>query len=317
MKVMHYSLGFPPYRSGGLTKFCVDLMVQQAKEGHSIALLWPGQMGFISKKTSIRTSKVDFDGQSILSLELVNPLPISFDEGIINIDEFTKDVNSNIYEKILSEFQPDVIHVHTLMGLHRSFLETAKRMKIRLIFTAHDFFPICPKVTMFRQGKICDCVNSCEYCGVCNTTALSLVKIKILQSPIYRYLKDVEIIKRLRKSHRDNFLSESKVDNDTGVIGLTEDYEKLRNYYYSLLKMMDVIHYNSSITKKVYESVFELPNNCVIPVMHSGIKDNKRIKEYSNDFIRIRYLGPQGGAKGFFFSRRHLMNYGVKNRIFA
>ena len=33
MKILHYALGFPPYRSGGLTKMCIDLMVQQAKEG--------------------------------------------------------------------------------------------------------------------------------------------------------------------------------------------------------------------------------------------------------------------------------------------
>ena len=42
MKILHYSLGFPPYRSGGLTKFCMDLMEQQIKDGHEVALLWPG-----------------------------------------------------------------------------------------------------------------------------------------------------------------------------------------------------------------------------------------------------------------------------------
>jgi hypothetical protein len=25
MKILHYSLGFPPYRTGGLTKYAVDL----------------------------------------------------------------------------------------------------------------------------------------------------------------------------------------------------------------------------------------------------------------------------------------------------
>ena len=42
MRILHYALGFPPYRSGGLTKWCVDLMIQQAKEGHCVddALAW-------------------------------------------------------------------------------------------------------------------------------------------------------------------------------------------------------------------------------------------------------------------------------------
>ena len=27
MRVLHYTLGFPPYRSGGLTKYALDLML--------------------------------------------------------------------------------------------------------------------------------------------------------------------------------------------------------------------------------------------------------------------------------------------------
>lgn len=50
MKILHYALGFPPYRSGGLTKFCVDLMVQQTREGHHVAMLWPGKIGLIIKR---------------------------------------------------------------------------------------------------------------------------------------------------------------------------------------------------------------------------------------------------------------------------
>ena len=54
MRILHYALGFPPYRSGGLTKWCVDLMIQQAKEGHCVAMLWPGQMGMLNKKIAIK-----------------------------------------------------------------------------------------------------------------------------------------------------------------------------------------------------------------------------------------------------------------------
>lgn len=82
-------------------------------------------------------------------------------------------------------------------------------------------------------------------------------------------------------------------------VGIADDYKKLRSYYYSLLNLMDMIHYNSSVTKKVYESVFDLPNSCIIGITHSDIKDNRKVKDYSNDYLRIRYLGPQSGAKGY------------------
>lgn len=300
MKILHYALGFPPYRSGGLTKFCVDLMVQQVKEGHTVAMIWPGQMGFINKRVTIKKHEnVKIKNQDILSFEIINPLPVSYDEGIADIAAFTKDAEGSVYEDLLNNFRPDVIHIHTLMGLHRAFLESAKDKKIRIVFTAHDFFPICPKITMFRHGEVCNNAQSCECCGACNTTALSLSKIKLLQLPLYRVLKDSPMVKKLRKNHRDSYLSESIVNDSENIVGTDADYKELRNYYYSLLKLMDMIHYNSSITKKIYESIFDLPNSCIIVITHSDIKDNRKVKDYSSDYLRIRYLGPQSGAKGY------------------
>ncbi len=318
MKILHYALGFPPYRSGGLTKLCIDLMVQQVREGHSVAMLWPGQMRMIDKKTSIKNhGNVLLKNQSVQSFEVINPLPVPFDEGVADIPAFIADVDGKIYGKLLDSFQPNVIHVHTLMGVHKSFLEAAMVRSIRLVFTAHDFFPVCPKVTMFRNGGICGSVQTCEKCGVCNTTALNMRKMRILQSPLYRSLKDSVIVKKMRKQHRDRYLSEAISDDIVKPMGTAEDYKRLREYYYSLLKRMDVIHYNSSVTKMVYESNFDLPSNHVVSITHSDIRDCRVAKDFSDDMLRIRYLGPMGGAKGFFFSRRHLMNYGVNSRISA
>lgn len=318
MKILHYALGFPPYRSGGLTKFCVDLMVQQAKEGHTVAMLWPGQMGFIVHRVSIKKHRVEhLRKQDIQSYEVINPLPISFDEGIADIEAFTQEADIEVYKRFLDEVAPDVIHVHTLMGLHKSFLNAAKIRKIRLIFTAHDFFPICPKVTMLRQGAICSSLQTCEKCGVCNVTALSLNKIKILQSLLYRELKDSTIVKKIRKQHRDGYLSESTSNDSAKPVGSIEGYKRLRGYYYSILKLMDVIHYNSSVTKKVYESVFDLPNSCTVSITHSDIKDNRKRKTFFNEKLRIHYLGPQSRAKGFFLLKEALDELWDKQQSFC
>lgn len=318
MRILHYALGFPPYRSGGLTKFCVDLMVQQAKEGNKVAMLWPGQMGFINKKTTIKKHEnVKLRSQSIQSFEIINPLPVPFDEGIADIASFTEDAGENTYEKLLDVIQPDVIHVHTLMGLHKNLLYIAKSKNIRMVFTAHDFFPICPKVTMFRGGAVCGNVQNCEECGVCNATALSLNKIKILQSPLYRVLKDSSVVKRLRKQHRDGYLSESTVVDSAKPVGTAKDYKNLRNYYYSLLKLMDIIHYNSSVTKNIYEAAFELSSNCIVSITHSDIKDNRRVRDYQDGRLRIRYLGPNGKAKGFFLLKTALDELWSKQQSFC
>ena len=38
MRILHYALGFPPWRTGGLTKYCVDLMLTQKEQGYEVAL---------------------------------------------------------------------------------------------------------------------------------------------------------------------------------------------------------------------------------------------------------------------------------------
>lgn len=318
MRILHYALGFPPYRSGGLTKFCMDLMEQQAKEGHTVGMIWPGEIKFVGKKVAVKKhNDVNLHNQRIQSFEVVNPLPVSYDEGIADFGAFTKDAGRAAYDNLFLEVNPDVIHIHTLMGLHKSFLQAAKDKGIRLVFTAHDFFPICPKVTLFRHGAICNCVHNCENCGVCNATALGLNKIKILQAPIYRELKESKVVKRIRKQHRDNYLSEATANDAAKPVGTPEDYIALQDYYYSLLKLMDIIHYNSNVTKSVYESAFNLPSNCVLSITHSDIEDNRRVRSYSDDYLRIRYLGPQSGAKGFFLLKKALDELWIEKKDFC
>ena len=125
------------------------------------------------------------------------------------------------------------------------------------------------------------------------------------------------IVKKLRKKHRDGYLSEATADDSAVPVGSAEDYKKLRNYYYSLLKLMDIIHYNSSVTKSVYEAVFDLPKNCIVTITHADITDNRRIKKFSDDQLHIRYLGPQSGAKGYFLLKEALDQLWEKKQNFC
>ena len=297
LNILHYALGFPPYRSGGLTKFCIDLMKQQRKEGHQVSLLWPGKMNLIGGKTAIKDKGYVND---IHSFEIINPLPIPYDEGISDIESFIRNVPESVYEPLLKKLSPDIIHLHTLMGIHKSFLLYAKKMNIKLVFTAHDFFPICPKVTMYRNGHVCNDILNCKECGNCNSTALSIKKIKLLQSPIYRIIKNTPVVRELRKNHRDKFLNDKKVEKETSSLGETnKNYLKLRENYKSMLEIVDCIHCNSSITERIYQEILQLKNLKVVSITHSSIADNRRIKQFFGH-IRFAYLGPAGGAKGFF-----------------
>lgn len=305
MKIFHYALGFPPYRSGGLTKFCIDIMKQQKKMGFDVTLIWPGQINIINKSVQIKKRK---ENNHINNFEIINPLPISYDEGIIEIERFTKTCELEIFKKFLIKCQPDIIHVHTLMGLHKEFMEAAKLLNIKTIFTVHDFFPICPKVTMFRDGHICESVLNCSLCPQCNLTSLSKNKIFLLQSPLYRKLKNNLLIKQLRKSHRNQYFSGNIAINAKNHIPQRSpnDYIFLRNYYAEMLSLFEMIHCNSSVTERIFRQYFNIRTIKTISISHADIKDNRRIKKYFSDKLRLTYLGPGSDAKGFFLLKAAL-----------
>jgi len=188
-------------------------------------------------------------------------------------------------------------------------LTAAKDMGVRLVFSAHDFFPICPKVTMFCNGSTCKTIDGCENCAVCNLTALSIPKIKVLQSGAYRILKDSFVVKKLRKQHRDAYLSEeiAKRIDRSKVTKTADDYLNLRKFYNDLLSLMDVIHYNSSITRDNYEKYLWLnkSKSVLIPITHGYMGKGKTKKQFGNE-LRITYLGPASTAKGFFLLKEAL-----------
>ena len=84
MKILHYSLGFPPYRTGGLTKYVIDLAKEQVMEGHNVSLIWPGEIKIIGRKNRIKKRPSVY---GINSFEIINPLPVSYDEGIVDFSK--------------------------------------------------------------------------------------------------------------------------------------------------------------------------------------------------------------------------------------
>ena len=286
MRILHYSLGFPPYRTGGLTKFCIDLMIQQNEDGHNVALLWPGKLKLFCNKNKIIERKPYLQ---IESFEIINPLPIPYDEGIKSTQLFTSIGDKNVYLNFLKYFKPEVIHIHTFMGLHKELIESAKELKIKIVFSVHDFFSICPKVTLFKNGNVCTHYKTCESCPQCNETALSYKKMIILQSSIYKKFKDNYFVKKIRKSHRDSYLNDNYSVKQTDV-GSNDSYLKLREYYKGIINLIDTIHCNSNLTANIFCEIYEKSNVKIIPISHRNIQDNRKIRIYDKELLNITYL---------------------------
>ena len=300
MKILHYFLGFPPYRTGGLTKYAVDLMIEQVKQGDKVIALWPGRIGVINKKVRIVKHHCV---QGILNYEIINPLPVPLDEGIVEINEFVKPYKGSAYLEFLQKNLPDVIHIHSLMGIHKEFFEISRELKIKTVFTTHDYFGICPKVTMYRYEGVCENDHDCNDCVQCNYGALSLKKIKILQSPVYRLLKNFIVVKFLRNRHRTKFFNKKKENVSivsSKVVTKAEEYKKLRKYYIEIFSQIDVFHFNSSVAEKIYKKYVTPQKSRVLSLTHKSIADNRYTNQWNySGQIRITLLATAKPFKGF------------------
>ncbi|MCU5327693.1 glycosyltransferase [Bacillus wiedmannii] len=309
MKILHISLGLPPYRTGGLTKYSVDLMHSQGQE-HQVFLLYPGKFTF-SKRTAIKKNK---PYGSISVYELVNPLPIPLLNGINQPEHFMKEIDHKVYEEFLIELKPEVIHVHTLMGIHKEFFETAKKLDIKIVFTTHDYFGLCPKVNLMdSKGNICNDFDNGKSCIECNVNALSLPMVHVMQSYPYRYLKDSSIVKSLRKIKKNqtkNNTVATRVEREIEEIdvNLATYYIELRDYYLTIFKLIDYFHFNSSIAKEQFEKYLDV-NGKIVSISHQDISDyrqERKVKQRGNEVVRLGYLGPIDTYKGFYSLKNQL-----------
>jgi glycosyltransferase involved in cell wall biosynthesis len=310
MRILHYSLGLPPYRSGGLTKYCTDLIKEEKREGNDVSLLWPGR--FLWHKGIKISRKHITDG--IQNYEIFNPLPVPLDEGIVDIDSFVQACNIERCKEFLGNVKPSIFHIHTLMGLHYEWVLAAKQLGIKVIFTTHDYFGICPVVTLFRNGSLCkrtDFVN----CPGCNENALSIRKITFLQSKFYRDFKESLIIKTIRNFHRRHYFSR-KSENHLLDSSSQGAYKQLFSFYSSFFSKMDFVHFNSTQTQRIFLSYFPIQKSGVISISHGDIHDNKKIRNYHHSCFTISYLGPIKEFKGYFLivsALRHLWANGQRN----
>ena len=56
-----------------------------------------------------------------------------------------------IMSGLLTALKPDVVHFHTLANLSLGAIEEAKRLGIPSTYTSHNYWPLCPRMYLFRK----------------------------------------------------------------------------------------------------------------------------------------------------------------------
>ena len=288
MKILHYTLGFHPQRTGGLVKYAEDLMLEQIAQGHQVTVLYPGNIRLLSKKVGIK--KVS--SRKFECYELLNSLPLALFGGISNPTAFLASCDKNVYRTFLEKVQPDIIHIHSFMGLHKEFLEIAKNMNIRVVFTSHDYYGLAPVPHFYFNGVDYSDKNTNLTWNIMSSDALSVKKLRLFQISFYPTIR--KLLKLLGKNPKSkkNLVIRDVIEE--------QDFSELRHYYNEMFHLIDGYLFNSSLAKNVYEQNEIKPTkSTVLSITNSSIKHHQRLTT-TNDKIRVAYIGPDEEYKGYF-----------------
>lgn len=312
MKILHYLHGLPPVRNGGLVQYALDLAQGEYESGNDVQLLVPGRFNRRLKgRTEIRLGK----WKNLPCYYVINPLPVTEGRRIEHVELLLKHSSFEIFLSFLKMNTPDIIHMHSFMGIECTFLEAARKLGIPVVLTTHDYYGLCPKVNLFENGKNCDRTDW-QRCVACMGAVSPEKKIIWQHSDLYRKLKENKIFHWLEYSPRvlsykiyvRNMLkknrSVAKIGHGSGCKETAsfecclEKYEWLRKYYLQMYKNVTCFHFNSRQSRQVFESYLGNVRGKVIPITNRRIKDNRRINKY-NGKLKIGYLGNGQRFKGY------------------
>lgn len=312
MKILHYLHGLPPVRNGGLVQYALDLAQGEYEAGNDVQLLVPGRFNCQLKgQTEIRSGK----WKNLPCHYVINPLLVTEGRRIEHIEFLLKDSSFEVFFSFLKRNSPDIIHMHSFMGIECTFLEAAKKLEIPVVLTTHDYYGLCPKVNLFDNEKNCNRTDW-QQCALCMGNIVPEKKIVWKHSYLCRILKENKIFYWLEYSPRilpykiyvRNMLKKNKnsvrIDRENNQNETTlfqerlEEYDLLREYYLQMYREITCFHFNSEQSRRVFESYLGNIRGEVIPITNRRIKDNRRIKKFTGK-LKIGYLGNGQRFKGY------------------
>lgn len=300
MRVMHYLFGLPPVRSGGLIKYALDLARGQRDGGLDVCLIVPGEIRK-GKETIIQKK---FEG--FVCYHVTNPVLVTCGKRINDMTVLCESGNLETYMEFLKTVSPDIIHIHSLMGLHLAFLQAAKQLRIPVIYTTHDYYGICPKCSNFVENGA-ECREDGRMCELCMGSITKTSELQRQHMEYYAWLKKnfvvhwLEYSKKILKlkwwlrAKRKKYLTSA---NNKNAKITADGFRTLENYYKEMFSYVTFFHFNSSQTEKGYRTSLGNIEGTVINISNHSVADNRKIRSYGKT-LKLAYLSSRQTMKGY------------------
>lgn len=171
------------YRKAGAEAYVLDLAKLLTKKGHEVELWSSGEDIDFSKREGLIKDLKKF-GHMVWSRRAA------------------KEFNS-----VLKKFKPDIIHIHNIYHhISPSILPVAKKHKIPVVMTVHDYKLINPNYTLYDHGKICErqglsavlhkCIQNSFLSSLAGVVAFKIHKIiRVHKNNIAQYIVPTQFVR--------------------------------------------------------------------------------------------------------------------------
>ena len=158
MRVLHLVHQYPPDFIGGTEHYTHTVAQQLAAMGHDIAVVTrvsrPGQGVERSQEDGVAVYRVWQGTPSAQQRYLAT---------------FNTATLVTLFETVIAEFAPDVVHVQHLMGLPAALLLRLRQRKIPYVITLHDYWWVCANAQLLTNysQEVCDGPRGYVNCTRC------------------------------------------------------------------------------------------------------------------------------------------------------
>jgi glycosyltransferase involved in cell wall biosynthesis len=171
MKILITTSFYPPYHIGGACTHCKYLAEALVKEGHEVHVL--ASLDAYYFKRGYEKKIVEGNGVKIHWMQS----PLGRLEPIFNYTFGTQPYTYNYFRKLVKKEKFDVVHHHNISLLGSKLLKKIGNYKN--LYTAHDFWLICPKYDLLKNGKVCEQKKNCALCCLSHRKPYPLAKINV------------------------------------------------------------------------------------------------------------------------------------------
>lgn len=183
------------YLKGGAERYYFNLIKLLESKGHEvIPFSMQDDQNYSSKYSKYFVSNVDFEKQGN-NFKKARRVLYSFEA-------------KKKFEQLVITTKPDLIHIHNIYHqISPSILTVAKKHKIPVVETLHDFKLICPNYTLYSKDELCE---QCKKYRYYKCTFRKCIKNKFWQSLLATKEMYFHKLIRIYENNVNLFLAPSK-----------------------------------------------------------------------------------------------------------